>query len=44
VPSKEDALKKTLEMIPSDARVEIGGSVTIREIGLPKALKERGST
>jgi hypothetical protein len=43
VPSKEEALKKTLEMIPSDAKVGIGGSVTIREVGLSKALKERGN-
>jgi len=43
VASKEEALKKTLEMIPSDAKIGIGGSVTIREIGLPKALRERGN-
>jgi hypothetical protein len=43
VPSKEEALKRTLEMIPCDTKVGIGGSVTIREIGLPKALKERGN-
>ena len=43
VSSKAEALKKTLEMIPCDAKVGIGGSVTIREIGLPKALKERGN-
>jgi hypothetical protein len=43
VPSKEETLKKTLEMIPCDAKIGIGGSVTIREIGLPKALKERGN-
>ena len=43
VPSKEEALKKVLEMIPLDAKVGIGGSVTIREMGLVKALKERGN-
>lgn len=43
VPSKEEALKKVLEMIPLDAKVGIGGSVTIREMGLATALKERGN-
>ena len=43
VPSKEEALKKALEMIPPDAKVGVGGSVTIREMGLVKALKERGN-
>jgi L-lactate utilization protein LutB len=43
VPSKEEALKKLLEIIPADAKVGVGGSVTIREIGLVKALEERGN-
>lgn len=43
VPSKEEALKKLLEMIPTNAKVGVGGSVTIREIGLIKALEERGN-
>lgn len=43
LPSKKEALKKTLEMILPGARVGIGGSVTIREMGLAKALKERGN-
>jgi len=43
VPSKEEALKKVLEMIPTNAKVGVGGSVTIREIGLVKALEERGN-
>jgi len=43
VSSKQEALEKVLEMIPADARVGMGGSVTIREIGLPKALVERGN-
>jgi len=43
VPSKEEALKKTLELIPRNSKVGIGGSVTLREIALPQALKERGN-
>jgi len=43
-PTKEEAARKVLEMIPQGARVGIGGSVTIREMGLVKALTERGHT
>lgn len=43
VTTKEEAVKKILDMIPRDAKVGIGGSVTIREIGLDKALSERGN-
>jgi len=43
VPSKEEAFRKVLEMIPVDAKVGAGGSVTIRAIGLVKALVERGN-
>jgi len=43
VPSKQEALKKVLEMIPIDAKVGVGGSVTVRELGLVKALNERGN-
>jgi len=43
VPSKEEALKRLLEIIPVDAKVGVGGSVIIREIGLVKALEERGN-
>lgn len=42
-PTKDDALKKALAIIPPDAKVGIGGSVTIREIGLADALVERGN-
>ena len=37
--TKEDALKKVLEMIPKDSMVSCGGSATIHEIGLKVALK-----
>lgn len=35
-----EALKKVLEIIPEDSTVSWGGSVTIREMGLTKALNE----
>jgi len=43
VPTKEEAFKKALEMIPVTARIGLPGSITIREMGLAKALKERGN-
>ena len=43
VPSKEEALRKVLAIIPADAKVGVGGSVTIREIGLVEALDKRGN-
>jgi len=41
--TKEEATKKLLDLIPKEAKVGLGGSVTLREIGLVKALYERGS-
>ena len=41
--TKEEASNKILEMIPTDASVGFGGSVTLRELGLPEALKKRGN-
>lgn len=38
--SKEDALAKALELIPEGASVTWGGSMSIHEIGLTKALHE----
>lgn len=40
--TKEDALKKVLEMIPKDSMTSCGGSATIHEIGLKIALKNEG--
>jgi L-lactate utilization protein LutB len=40
----EDARKAVLEAIPEGASVGIGGSVTVRELGLHEALKARGNT
>lgn len=43
-PTAQDALNKVLELIPEGASVGVPGSVTVREIGAIKALKERGHT
>ena len=43
VPVKEEAVSKVLDIVPSDALVGLGGSVTLREIGLPEALRNRGN-
>ncbi len=40
--TKEDTLKKVLEMIPKDSFVSCGSSVTLDEIGLRAALKNQG--
>ncbi len=37
--TKEDAVKKVLELIPKDSMVSCGGSATLHEIGLRAALK-----
>jgi len=41
--SKEDAADKVLRLIPLDAKVGVGGSTTIRELGLIEALARRGT-
>lgn len=43
VPTREEAVKAVLEHIPQGASVGIGGSVTVRELGLHEALKARGN-
>jgi hypothetical protein len=40
--TREEAVKKALEMIPKDSLVSCGGSATLREIGLGTALKNEG--
>jgi hypothetical protein len=41
--SKADATDKVLELIPLNAKVGVGGSMTIRELGLIEALTRRGN-
>lgn len=38
--NKEEALEKAISLIPEESSVSWGGSVTIREMGLTKALHE----
>ncbi|HEY5585314.1 MAG TPA: lactate utilization protein [Ruminiclostridium sp.] len=40
--TKEDALKKVLEIMPKESMVSCGGSETLHEIGLHVALKKEG--
>lgn len=44
VENKNEALKKALSLISKDSTVGIGGSVTVREIGLVEAIKKQGNT
>lgn len=41
-PTREDAVQEILAHIPPGAGVGVGGSVTIRELGLVDLLKDRG--
>lgn len=38
--TKEEALKLALELIPESSKVTMGGSMSVREIGLVDAMKE----
>jgi len=40
----EDAEKRILEIIAPDEKVGIGGSVTLREMGILEKLEKRGSS
>ena len=42
--TKEEAKDKVLDLVPAGARVGVGGSVTLRELGIVEALRERGHT
>ena len=41
-PTKEEAISKVLDFAAPEAVVGIGGSVTLRELGLPDILRSRG--
>lgn len=43
VSSPKEALETAIHMIPRDAAVGVGGSVTVRQIGLVDELKKRGN-
>jgi L-lactate utilization protein LutB len=43
VSDKNEALKEVLQLIPEKAIVGIGGSVTVREVGLISELSKRGN-
>ena len=43
VHTREQARAKVLDMIPTKAKVGIGGSITIRQLGLIEALRDRGN-
>ena len=40
--TKKEALEKILQLIPEGSKIGIGGSMTVREIGLDEALNKRG--
>lgn len=42
--SRNEAVQEILNRIPLDAKVGLGGSVTVRELGLPEMLLSRGNT
>ncbi len=44
VKTKEEATKEIWKYIGPETRVGVGGSVTIRELGIPDALRARGNT
>ena len=41
--SRKEAVNKVLKLVPINAKVGIGGSMTIRELGLIEALTKRGN-
>jgi hypothetical protein len=41
--NSEEAIQKIMNLIPHDAVVGIGDSTTMRQLSIPKALKERGN-
>jgi len=44
VDNSREALDKVMALIPKEAKVGIGGSVTVREIGLVEVLEKQGHT
>lgn len=42
VSTKTDALKEVLNCVPKNALIGVGGSITVRELGIIDALSQRG--
>ncbi len=42
-PTREEAVAKVLDLVPEGALVGVGGSVTVRELGILEILKSRGN-
>jgi len=42
--NSKEALDKVMSLIPKEAEVGIGGSVTVRDIGLVEAIERQGNT
>ena len=42
--NSKEALDKVMFLIPKEAKVGIGGSVTVRDIGLVEAIEKQGNT
>ena len=42
--NSKEALDKAMSLIPKEAKVGIGGSVTVREVGLVETLEKQGNT
>lgn len=43
IPTRKEALAKLLELVPPNALIGVGGSVTVRELGLLESLRRRGN-
>ena len=42
-PTAQEAVAKVMELIADDSSVTWGGSMTVRDMGIPQALKDRGT-
>ena len=43
-PGRDEAKEEILKLIPESATIGFGGSMTLRELGIPKHLEEKGHT
>ena len=42
-PTAKEAVEKVMELIPDGSSVTWGGSMTVRDMGIPQALRDRGT-